>query len=1037
MANYATLKAAIAAAIRENGNKEITGNLLQQQLLAMVNSLGVGYQFAGVATPATNPGTPDQNLFYLATIAGTYTNFDGIVIGENEACILKYNGSWEKLTSGFATSEMIDALAQKLSKVTGILDDGTTYNIKDTATYRVCAYYDIPDVNGLYHLKVSNLVFSEENALYLAIRSAKTPYSATVLAYIGAGDYTTDVDIYFTIPDNVKANAKYIGVTQGTADGTASFDVELSYIGNDVINAKIDESLNNISIVRTFGNGVTNQLLNFKTVVGCKYVVMFPRTWTADFTSDSTLRIFDVRKTDNTVVVGTEINKSGLATRNDHIEFVADESEYNMFVRADIGQQLLFVVMSVGDYTEIAATKQLALKNSQLINYIDDGEKTYNEKYVTPGGVATNRTCVFYPIGDVNATFGIKVTDITLPTGNAIKIIVASEQSPYSAAQKFLVATLTTNADYTGQFSIPENVKANAKYIAVCQVDADASLCQFNVELYQTDSLMFAVDSINEKMKDVVLIDDGSTYNQKFVMPWGSATNRTCVFYPLQGLDVNRSFYVKVYNATIPASANDVRVIVTKDMSPYDSNPAGNVLQLVGYIEQTGDIFEQKFVLNENAKTDGKYIGICQSSADTDLCQFDVRFGYGDCIEKTVEDLEKIADDKLGLTKDIIPYNDTVFANGRTLKIYNPYKNGGNNQYAGQLHCHSWNYEEYNGTLYKVPIGYTVQQIAAMSPSERSAAIESVNQQFVQAHKTVGYSFMTITNYDNFSDYSVAPSVLPAAFLWIGNGYEANTGGWDNTGQGVNLGAHLNVINTNFGKQFRDWLPKDIVDYCEARNCFVIYNHPFLSALYSNPAFVKQITNKLRFIEVYNGLSVHHSDLAQDVPFIKPGIMLDEDFDALISQGNFTFAVATSDERILNTSMPDLRWGCVKVFANELTHKAIFDALMSGNFYATSFLDDNVKINGVAIEDGKYKVDVGIENIVVEFLGKDNTILSTVTTSSGNTVAAYDIIGTEPFVRARLYKLNSEPYDASAWHKNKEWIIWTQPIFISKTIIDN
>ena len=66
MANYAILKAAIAAAIKENGNHEITGNLLQQQLLAMVNSLGVGYQYAGIATLETDPGTPDQNVFYLA-----------------------------------------------------------------------------------------------------------------------------------------------------------------------------------------------------------------------------------------------------------------------------------------------------------------------------------------------------------------------------------------------------------------------------------------------------------------------------------------------------------------------------------------------------------------------------------------------------------------------------------------------------------------------------------------------------------------------------------------------------------------------------------------------------------------------------------------------------------------------------------------------------------------------------------------------------------------------------------------------------------
>ena len=95
MANYSTLKAAIQQVIKENGNNEITGNLLQQSLLSMINSLGSGYQFVGGATPATNPGTPDNNVFYLATENGTYTNFGGIVV-ENEIAFLAWNGTWVK-----------------------------------------------------------------------------------------------------------------------------------------------------------------------------------------------------------------------------------------------------------------------------------------------------------------------------------------------------------------------------------------------------------------------------------------------------------------------------------------------------------------------------------------------------------------------------------------------------------------------------------------------------------------------------------------------------------------------------------------------------------------------------------------------------------------------------------------------------------------------------------------------------------------------------------------------------------------------------
>lgn len=144
MANYATLKATIAAAIRENGNNEITGNLLQQQLLAMVNSLGVGYQYAGIATPATNPGTPDQNVFYLASTAGTYTNFGGLVLADSEIAILKYNGAWSKDSTGAASLEMVNQLGQynnvKLKEISPLMEDiytsesGNYLDVKHVAT---------------------------------------------------------------------------------------------------------------------------------------------------------------------------------------------------------------------------------------------------------------------------------------------------------------------------------------------------------------------------------------------------------------------------------------------------------------------------------------------------------------------------------------------------------------------------------------------------------------------------------------------------------------------------------------------------------------------------------------------------------------------------------------------------------------------------------------------------------------------------------------------------------------------------------------
>lgn len=93
MANYNTLISAIQSVIAANGNNEITGNILQQTLLTMIASLGDGYQFIGIATPETTPGTPDQKVFYIGS-AGTYPNFGPAVIPDGNLAVFYYDSSW-------------------------------------------------------------------------------------------------------------------------------------------------------------------------------------------------------------------------------------------------------------------------------------------------------------------------------------------------------------------------------------------------------------------------------------------------------------------------------------------------------------------------------------------------------------------------------------------------------------------------------------------------------------------------------------------------------------------------------------------------------------------------------------------------------------------------------------------------------------------------------------------------------------------------------------------------------------------------------
>lgn len=118
MSNYSNTKATIAANVYTNANHEVTAAMVKTGINAVVDTLiAGGYLYKGVATTSTNPGTPDANIFYIATAAGTYTNLGGLVVNAGEVAILKYNGSWTKEVTGAATSAKLTELEQKVDDI--------------------------------------------------------------------------------------------------------------------------------------------------------------------------------------------------------------------------------------------------------------------------------------------------------------------------------------------------------------------------------------------------------------------------------------------------------------------------------------------------------------------------------------------------------------------------------------------------------------------------------------------------------------------------------------------------------------------------------------------------------------------------------------------------------------------------------------------------------------------------------------------------------------------------------------------------------
>lgn len=137
MGNYEQLKQAVSDVIKTNGNQEITGAILQNTLLSIISTVGYNATFAGIATPETNPGTTDQNVFYIATENGIYSNFGGITIQDEVAIFSNKNGSWRKNVTGIATSNNLLQIEKELenvkisTQVVIINSDGITPNLSN------------------------------------------------------------------------------------------------------------------------------------------------------------------------------------------------------------------------------------------------------------------------------------------------------------------------------------------------------------------------------------------------------------------------------------------------------------------------------------------------------------------------------------------------------------------------------------------------------------------------------------------------------------------------------------------------------------------------------------------------------------------------------------------------------------------------------------------------------------------------------------------------------------------------------------------
>lgn len=172
MGNYEELKAAVASVIKTNGNQEITGRVLQNTLTTLISQVGANATFAGIAMPDTAPGTPDQNVFYIAGQSGVYANFGGYEVTKNAVAFNNVGGNWvatelNLLSSDFGDSAVYDmAYSGYLPVDLGHIysyESGTghyvAHNLWDAVTLRIYNPTGKLEVTGA---NVAHFVFFDE-----------------------------------------------------------------------------------------------------------------------------------------------------------------------------------------------------------------------------------------------------------------------------------------------------------------------------------------------------------------------------------------------------------------------------------------------------------------------------------------------------------------------------------------------------------------------------------------------------------------------------------------------------------------------------------------------------------------------------------------------------------------------------------------------------------------------------------------------------------------------------------------------------------
>ncbi len=207
----ATIKTEIDANITQNGHNEITGPKLNGVLKDIVDEMMTNnYKYAGVAALDTDPETPSENVFYIATEVGEYENFldsseNVLSVAEGEVAIFKFNGtSWSKEVTGIASNEKLSELDQE------VLENNCGELILSLSVTQI--YTQIQPLTGRYIVKVDASTDIQSAILALATGGSASSVTTKILD----GEFLSQGSHYYLVHFDGEG---YIRCMNGTSSG--------------------------------------------------------------------------------------------------------------------------------------------------------------------------------------------------------------------------------------------------------------------------------------------------------------------------------------------------------------------------------------------------------------------------------------------------------------------------------------------------------------------------------------------------------------------------------------------------------------------------------------------------------------------------------------------------------------------------------------------------------------------------------------------------------------------------------------------------